>query len=126
MEEEKLRARRAKKAVQFTNEEVEEFREAFNRYDRDKSKELDMSELQKAMLDLELAPKNREEQQQYAKWLSEVDKDGNGQYGFTEFLHLLKNVREKHEAERELDENKVGEDLGFSVDEVDEFREVFK
>merc|ERR1712096_393695 len=77
------------------------------------------------MADLELAPRTKEEQQEFAHALQEVDVDNSGTYGFSEFLKLLKWIKEKQLTEQQDEELKAGLEMGFTEEEVDQFRDVF-
>eukprot|EP00746_Dinoflagellata_sp_MGD_P166639 gnl/MRDRNA2_/MRDRNA2_96682_c0_seq1.p1 gnl/MRDRNA2_/MRDRNA2_96682_c0~~gnl/MRDRNA2_/MRDRNA2_96682_c0_seq1.p1 ORF type:complete len:1075 (+),score=251.98 gnl/MRDRNA2_/MRDRNA2_96682_c0_seq1:142-3366(+) len=69
----------------------------FNRYDRDKSGELDMQEVAKILHEMNLIPRSKEEQSEILAIFEEVDEDGSQTFDFKEFQILIIRVRERLE-----------------------------
>ena len=77
--------RRSSPPPGLTEEEVEELREAFNLFDTDGSGTIDPKELKELVLNLGIHAKN----QTIFDMISDIDKNGNGQIDFKEFLDVL-------------------------------------
>ncbi|XP_052769116.1 calmodulin-A-like isoform X2 [Mya arenaria] len=73
----------------LSEEEVQEYREAFNIFDRDGSGAISIKELEIAMRSLGQNP-NEEELERMIK---EVDKDGNQELDFEEFCELMSKTK---------------------------------
>lgn len=69
----------------------------FNRYDRDKSGELEMHEVAKILHDMGLIPRTKEEQAEILAIFEEVDEDGSQSFDFKEFQVLIIRVKERLE-----------------------------
>lgn len=81
-------ARRAAKSYErpgLSEEEIEEIREAFNLFDTDGSGTIDPKELKAAMQSLGFEAKN----QTIYQMIADIDRDGNGNIGFEEFLDMM-------------------------------------
>ena len=74
-----------KQPFEFDNEHIEEFRAAFNLFDKDGDGTVSASELQTVMK----AMGKRVSREEVEKMLAKVDKDGNGELDFDEFLQLM-------------------------------------
>lgn len=70
---------------QLTKEQVEEYREAFDLFDKDGNGSIDTKELGTVMKSLQMKPTDAE----LKDMINEVDADGNGTIDFTEFLTLM-------------------------------------
>ena len=84
-------------AESLSEEQVAEYKEAFELFDQDGSGTITLAELKTVMKNLGLNPSDNE----LLEMINEVDADGNGTIEFTEFLNLmarkLKETGEKDE-----------------------------
>merc|ERR1711935_820779 len=69
----------------FTEDQLDEIREAFGLFDNDASGQIDVRELKAAMRALGFEIKNEE----LKKMVTDVDNDGNGTIEFSEFLEMM-------------------------------------
>ena len=69
----------------LTEDEVLEIREAFDLFDTDKSGEIDVAELKQALMNLGIDTKN----QTLQNMLSDIDKNGNANIDFDEFIDMM-------------------------------------
>lgn len=69
----------------MTDDEVEELRQAFDLFDTDGSGTIDPKELRAAMQSLGFETKN----QTIYQMIQDIDKDGDGDVDFDEFLDLM-------------------------------------
>lgn len=85
----------------FTSEQVEEYREAFDLFDKDGDGSITTSELGVVMRSLGQEPTVKE----LENMIKEIDEDGNGAIDFDEFLHMMaKKHAECADPEEELRE----------------------
>ena len=75
----------ASKKATFTDEQIEEIREAFNLFDKDGSGSIDYKELRNAMRELGFETKKED----FQKIIAEIDADGSGEIEFPEFLQMM-------------------------------------
>lgn len=115
-----------RKRAGFTPEEVTEFRESFDHYDKDKGGTLSKAELWKVLDDMDWAPKTKEAQKRLEKIMDEADADGSETYDFQEFLWLMRAFLEVEEQSLFLREKKAIKSCQFSSQEVTEFRNLFE
>nr|KJB38241.1 hypothetical protein B456_006G243600 [Gossypium raimondii] len=80
----------------LTQEQIVEFKEAFNFFDKDG----DVEELATVIKSLDQNPSEEELQDM----INEVDADGNGTIEFSEFLNLMAKKMQETDAEEELKE----------------------
>ena len=73
------------KKPKFSDEQIEEIREAFNLFDTDGSGAIDYKELRAAMKALGFETKKEDMQ----KIISEIDADGSGEIEFPEFMEMM-------------------------------------
>jgi len=121
----------------FVEEEVEEFQEIFDRYDRDGSGDIDSKELRSLLRDLGMECRTRAEQRALMGQLDAaqtaareagavpVGRQGDGGVGFWVLVQLMRILRSRKDESTEAHEAEVVGELGFSPAEVTEFREVF-
>ena len=69
----------------LTEDEVLEIKEAFDLFDTDKSGEIDVNELKQALMNLGIDTKN----QTLQNMLSDIDKNGNANIDFDEFIEMM-------------------------------------
>lgn len=120
-----LEKARIQEKAGFPEAEVDRFQGSFNLYDRDKSGELSFPELLNLLRDMDLFPKNKEQQAKLNAMMQDADKDESGQLTFAEMLHLMRRFHDEVESEQYSLERKAQERAGFSDKEVAEFWEVF-
>merc|ERR1711865_189756 len=87
-----------KKEVVITPEQMEEFKEAFELFDTDKSGSIDASELDFAMRALGFEPTGQE----VADMLAKTDGDGNGTVQFEEFVDLVSGRLDRKDPDQEM------------------------
>merc|ERR1711865_672552 len=87
-----------KKEVVITPEQMEEFKEAFELFDTDKSGSIDASELDFAMRALGFEPTGQE----VADMLAKTDEDGNGTVQYEEFVDLVSGRLDRKDPEQEM------------------------
>merc|ERR1711865_53551 len=87
-----------KKEVVITPEQMEEFKEAFELFDTDKSGSIDASELDFAMRALGFEPTGQE----VADMLAKTDEDGNGTVQYEEFVDLVSGRLDRKDPEQEI------------------------
>jgi len=90
--------RAVKKKKELTDEQKQEIKRAFDLFDKDDSKSIDVDELQYAMKALGITLKKDE----VRKMMEEVDDDGNGTIEFKEFLDLMSKKMEQRNPIEEL------------------------
>ena len=87
-----------KKQNELTEEQKQEFKEAFDLFDTDGCGEIDSRELTVAMRALGFEPKKEEIQQM----ISDVDDDGSGTIGYEEFLKMMTHKSLSRDAKDEI------------------------
>lgn len=98
---------------EFSREEIKNFQTTFKKYDSNKSKSIDESELTKLFEDLECPQTHMG----IRKLIKEVDMDKNGEVSFCEFLQMFKNAKgieapDLHVAEKRVTVNVQDEGVG--------------
>merc|ERR1712118_12416 len=121
----KLEKDRIRENAGFKDDEVEEYHAGFVRYDRDKSGELSIQELLVFLRDMNLYPRNKEQQEKLDVMMREADRDESGQLTFSEMLHLMRRFHDEVEVEQYAAQRKAQENAGFSDEEVIDFWEIF-
>mmetsp|Transcript_45833 Transcript_45833/g.146192 ORF Transcript_45833/g.146192 Transcript_45833/m.146192 type:complete len:158 (-) Transcript_45833:755-1228(-) len=85
-------------AVELSEDEVKNFREVFDLVDKDHSGNIDAEEVKELMGLLGMFPSKDEVE----KMISEIDKDGNGEVDFEEFLVVMAGNQELAYSKRDL------------------------
>ncbi|CCK71480.1 uncharacterized protein KNAG_0H00640 [Huiozyma naganishii CBS 8797] len=85
-------------AAHLTAEQIQEFRDAFDLFDKDKSGSISASELTTVMKSLGLTPSEDE----VRDLMNEIDQDGNNEIDFDEFLSLMARQANAMDSEQEL------------------------
>ena len=80
-----MQQRKESKKPKFSEEQIEEIREAFNLFDTDGSGAIDYKELKAAMRALGFDTKKEEMQ----RIIDEIDADGSGEIEFPEFMQMM-------------------------------------
>lgn len=106
--------------------QMSDLKTEFNRYDRDKSGELDMREISMLLSDIGLQPRTRQEQAELIALLDEADEDGSNSFTFDEFQALVVRAREKIEKVTREKEQQFAIEMGFTVQRYSELKEIFE
>jgi len=126
-----------RKKAGFTDDQLANFQELYNRFDEDKSGEIDNMELMGVLQEFGWEPRSREEQKvlmgkidaarEAARdaGIKDVGEDGSGCITFWVFIQLARTLETEKEEEEQDRLDKVIDDSGFSQKEVDDFRQVF-
>ncbi|XP_035693466.1 calmodulin-like protein 1 [Branchiostoma floridae] len=108
-------------ADQLTEEQISEFREAFELFDKDGNGSIDAGELGTVMKSLGQKPTETELQDM----INEVDTDGDGTIDFTEFLTMMtQKMKDMHKEDELRDSFKVFDKDGNGVISAEELRQV--
>lgn len=106
----------------LTPEQIEEYREAFNLFDRDSNGSISASELATVMKSLGLSPSETE----IADLVNEIDQDGNHEIDFQEFLTLMARQADTRDSAQEIIEAfKVFDKNGDGYISLSELKQVF-
>ncbi|KAG0668580.1 phosphorylase kinase, delta [Maudiozyma exigua] len=107
----------------LTADQIAEFKETFDLFDKDHSGSISASELKSVMKSLGLSPTDEEVQD----LVNEIDIDGNNEIEFNEFLTLMSKQMPSNDTEQELIEAfKVFDTNGDGVISVSELKSVLK
>merc|ERR1719160_329904 len=109
----------------FSVEEVEQYRQTFEEYDKSGDGELSLKELVPVLTALGHEPSTVIQRQKLTAILAEVDQDGSGEIGFDEFLQLMQKFIDESMAEQLLKEKDIIKKTRFDADEVTQWREIF-
>jgi len=122
----------------FTDGEILYFQSLFNRFDKNKSGDIDVRELQTILQEFGFAPNTRKEQLHFVKKLDaarartreagveQVSKDGSPQLHFWTFVQLMRGLCTEYDKKDEETLGGLQVQLSFSEGEIEEFRQVFR
>lgn len=115
------------KRVRRLNSEIQdnELATVFNRYDADRSGELDMREVSILLNDVGLQPRSREDQDGIMLLLQEVDEDGSNTFSLDEFKTLVSRIKERKEKVTRQRQLQYGEFLGHNVEQFKQLLNLF-
>mmetsp|Transcript_1112 Transcript_1112/g.1701 ORF Transcript_1112/g.1701 Transcript_1112/m.1701 type:complete len:150 (+) Transcript_1112:88-537(+) len=85
---------------ELTEEEIADYRESFDNFDKDRSGEIDEVELGTVMRSLGFSPTD----EQLHDMMLKVDLDGNGSISFEEFVTMMKKCEVETDFDREIRE----------------------
>jgi len=110
----------------FSTHEMEELRELFDFYDKDGGGDIKAKEQIKLIEDFfpEMAH-DKETRPKLLAIMDEVDSDRSGSLNFYDFLRLMQQLRELQDQAKVAKEMEAIKLTGFSVQEVQDFRELF-
>eukprot|EP00929_Paragymnodinium_shiwhaense_P012820 TRINITY_DN120710_c0_g1_i1.p1 TRINITY_DN120710_c0_g1~~TRINITY_DN120710_c0_g1_i1.p1 ORF type:complete len:1032 (+),score=341.46 TRINITY_DN120710_c0_g1_i1:136-3231(+) len=126
-----------RKKAGFNDAEIEHFEEMFNRFDKDKSGDIDVKELMVILQAFGWAPKSKEERDSIVVKLDkaraaaaeagveECSDMGGGELTLWEFIQLCRLLQREREEAEEKTMQMLMTELSFSLQEVDSFRQVF-
>lgn len=97
----------------------------FNWFDKDKSGELNIAEIGDVLEAMDMAPKTKEEQEDIAAIIQDLDDNGNGEMDFEEFQIFTQRFTEKQRTRQMKEELQLCAQLGFSERQHKEFRQCF-
>merc|ERR1719240_1411037 len=109
----------------FSKEEVDNYKETFEEYDKSGDGELSLKELVPVLSALGHEPKTVIQRNKLTSILAEVDTDGSGEIGFDEFLQLMRKFIDQSMAEQLIKERDIIAKTRFDQDEVAQWREIF-
>jgi calmodulin len=121
----KLELAESKRRAGFSEDEVAFYRETFDSYDKDGGGELTLRELFPLLKALDKEPKNVIQRDKLTALLAEIDEDGSGEIGFSEFLQLMRRFLDESDAAALLKEREIIQRTGFLPDEVTAWRDIF-
>mmetsp|Transcript_1947 Transcript_1947/g.3635 ORF Transcript_1947/g.3635 Transcript_1947/m.3635 type:complete len:153 (+) Transcript_1947:59-517(+) len=107
-------------AENFSEDQIAEFRQAFNEYDQDGGGSISTNELGVAMRSLGACPTEEE----LEKWVDEVDVNGDGELDFEEFLNLMAKMSGRDPLEELANAFKVFDRSGEGLVNARELRHV--
>eukprot|EP00746_Dinoflagellata_sp_MGD_P165356 gnl/MRDRNA2_/MRDRNA2_94571_c0_seq1.p1 gnl/MRDRNA2_/MRDRNA2_94571_c0~~gnl/MRDRNA2_/MRDRNA2_94571_c0_seq1.p1 ORF type:complete len:853 (-),score=198.59 gnl/MRDRNA2_/MRDRNA2_94571_c0_seq1:40-2598(-) len=104
---------------------TEELMKIFSRFDRDRSGELNVSEISNVLEEMGMNPKTKEEQEIIFAIIQDVDDKGTGELVFEAFQVLIQRYTERLRIRQLKADLKFCSKLGFSEAEYKEFRQCF-
>lgn len=113
----------------FDDQQLEMYQGMFEKYDADRSGNIDPKEMIGVLSDLNMQPRSKAEQHQLIALLTECreragEKDEN-KITFWVFLQLMRTLEDDQSRESLAVEKKAAEESKFARDEVREFRDIF-
>jgi len=110
----------------FTDIELVDLRETFQKFDKDGDGDITKKELARLIEVLFPARAHAPEWRPYLmKLLSEIDADGSGSLDFSEFVCLMRKIQDHQDEEQLLVESNTVKELRFTRQAANEFRELF-
>mmetsp|Transcript_164721 Transcript_164721/g.528447 ORF Transcript_164721/g.528447 Transcript_164721/m.528447 type:complete len:918 (+) Transcript_164721:83-2836(+) len=110
----------------YSKSEVANLRSSFQTYDKDGSGTVERAELAKMLGEyFPDSTKSKEGQKDIMLALAEVDKDGNGELDFSEFLLLMRKCDDARDAKDLRLELEVVMECELTPEEVEGFRQIF-
>lgn len=104
---------------------LDELKERFNFYDKQKDSELCYTEVYQILADFKMLPRSREEQQGIFVVIERLDTDGSGSFNFREFQDFFQRLTEQTQtAEREVERQMVL-GMGFTESQLQSLQSVF-
>eukprot|EP00913_Durusdinium_trenchii_P010995 g10320.t1 len=123
-----------KKKAGFTDEELERYTEAFQKFDRDGSGSIEGRELLKLLEAFKWEPRSKQEREVLMGRLNtarkrareaeapKVSKDDSPEFGFWEFIQLARELNTLHEKAKEQAMNQLMEEVQFNQKEVNQLQ----
>lgn len=105
--------------------QLDDFRSFFQRLEKDKLGNIAMKEAMRLFPELGLSPRSRLEQLEIKQVLNEVDEDGTGALGWSEFTQVVLLCQERLERLVRQDEENYAVAVGFTVERCRELRKIF-
>jgi len=110
----------------YSPAEVSHLRMTFASYDKDGSGTVERAELAKLLGEFfPDSTKSKKGQQQIQEAVAQVDRDGNGELDFNEFLFLMRKCDDARDANDLQLELQVVKECEFSAEEVEGWRQIF-
>lgn len=106
----------------YSNNEIEDLKDCFNKYDDDGNGDLSPQKWRNLIQDI-LARGNLR-RADLENIMKEAD-DLSGEFVFKEFVHLMRRIEHLTDHNRVQKENKIIGEVGFNTFEVEDFREIF-
>ncbi|CAJ1373729.1 unnamed protein product [Effrenium voratum] len=126
-----------KKKAGFTDEELQTYTEAFQKFDRDGSGCIEGRELLKLLEAFRWEPRSKEDRQILLQRLNDARKrardamapkvsaNDSPEFGYWEFIQLARELHTLHDKAKEQAMNDLMEEVQFNQKEVNQFHEVF-
>merc|ERR1712216_203182 len=120
-----LEVEELRKRAGFTEDEVDNYREEFETYDKDSSGDINLKELMPLLKAVGKEPRSVLQRAKLQEILGEIDTDGSGEISFPESLQLMRRFLDEADAEQMRKEKDVVNRTEFSMDEVSSWRSIF-
>merc|ERR1712007_38168 len=129
---------RQRKKAGYSEDELEKMEESFNKYDRDRSGEIDNFELQKLLTDYGWEPRTKEQVAALMRKLEtarslaaeagvkELTAPNSAELKFWEFVQLARILQKEQDAAEVEKMKALKLELKFSPPEVEQFRQLFQ
>jgi Ca2+-binding EF-hand superfamily protein len=133
-------AKETRRQAGFSQKELDEFKDLFSTYDKDKNGRIERSELVSLLKDLQIPMRNFSDQQKMLQMLREAKAaardagleaddsadDSHPQVSFWMLVYFLRALCNKDDSANDKLENRAALETGFSHHEVTEFRFVYE